>query len=53
MLNSYNSKNKEFEVEVQKCQDRNSKNSKRNHELKTELDRIQAAMNVVQKRNRQ
>ena len=30
VLNSYNNKNKEFEVQVKQCQSRNAKNSKRN-----------------------
>ena len=50
VLNSYNEKNKAFDGQVKECQDRNAKNSKRNTELKDELDYIQKRMKEIQER---
>lgn len=42
ILGAYTEKNKKFDKEVKLCQDRNTKNSNRNHELKARLDAVQA-----------
>lgn len=47
VLNQYSEKNKKFELEVRKCQERSEKNTKRNSELNKKLDKVQARMKTA------